>query len=226
MAEEASSPRLGRGLAALIGDVERGRGRRARSRRTARCRSSSCARTRATRAGNSPRSELDELAASIRERGIVQPILVRPCRELPDGYEIVAGERRWRAAQRAGLHEVPVIVVEVNDRDVARIRASSRTSSAPTSTPSRRRRATQRLMDEFSYTQAELAEVLGKSRSHVANTLRLLQLPEPVRELRHRQASSPPAMPAPCSRCADPEAVAQKIVERGPQRPRGRGDRL
>ena len=85
-------------------------------------------------------AELEELAASLRERGIIQPIVVRPLRGVPDGYEIVAGERRWRAAQRAGLHEVPVVVIEATDAEAFSLR-SSRTCSAPISIRWKKRKA-------------------------------------------------------------------------------------
>jgi ParB family transcriptional regulator, chromosome partitioning protein len=180
MAEEAAKSRLGRGLAALIGDVGD--------------ESAALERTRSARRvpieflrpnPRNPRrlfadAELDELAASIRERGIIQPILVRTIRGLADAYEIIAGERRWRAAQRAGLHEVPVVLLEVGDREaleLAIIENVQRTDLNPLEEAA----GYQTLADEFGYNQEDIARIVGKSRPHVSNTVRLLKLPEPVK---------------------------------------------
>ena len=125
---------------------------------------------------------LEQLAESIRENGLLQPILVRPHPSLADAFEIIAGERRWRAAQLAQLHEVPVIVRDLSDvktLEVALLENIQRTDL----TPIEEAEGYRRLMEEFSYTQADLARSLGKSRSHIANTLRLLTLPEDVRDL-------------------------------------------
>lgn len=122
-----------------------------------------------------------DLVESVREKGILQPILVRPLSE-NGPYEIIAGERRWRAAQRAQLHEVPVIIKEMTDREaleVALVENLQRQDLSPLEEADGYRR----LMDEFSHTQEELAKALGKSRSHVANMVRLLALPEPVKEM-------------------------------------------
>jgi len=128
--------------------------------------------------------DLDELAASIREHGLLQPILVRPL-EAPDAqgnsHEIVAGERRWRAAQMAGLHEVPVVVRRLADRDSAQlglVENLQRSDIGPIETA----RGLQRLVDEFGQTQEEVAQATGLSRAHVANILRLLGLPVPAME--------------------------------------------
>jgi len=180
MAEEAAKSRLGRGLAALIGDVGD--------------ESAALERTRSARRvpieflrpnPRNPRrlfadAELDELAASIRERGIIQPILVRTIRGLADAYEIIAGERRWRAAQRAGMHEVPVVLLEVGDREaleLAIIENVQRTDLNPLEEAA----GYQTLADEFGYNQEDIARIVGKSRPHVSNTVRLLKLPEPVK---------------------------------------------
>ncbi len=122
--------------------------------------------------------DLEELARSIREKGLLQPILVRT---LTAGeHEIVAGERRWRAAQRAGLHEVPVIVKDMTDSEALEIALIENIQRADLN-PLEEARAYTQLLDRFSYTQQQLADAIGKSRSHVANTLRLLNLPEAVR---------------------------------------------
>ncbi|MDQ2079344.1 ParB/RepB/Spo0J family partition protein [Xanthobacteraceae bacterium Astr-EGSB] len=183
MAEERS--RLGRGLASLIGDMgaeagaqpERGRG--ARKAPVEHLRPNA----------RNPRSqfsetELDDLANSIRERGIIQPIVVRTVRGLSDAYEIIAGERRWRAAQRAGLHDVPIVVHEASDAEALELAIVENVQRADLD-PIEEANGYSRLMAEFSYTQDDVAKIVGKSRPHVANTLRLLKLPESVQALVH-----------------------------------------
>jgi ParB family chromosome partitioning protein len=125
--------------------------------------------------------ELRELTDSIRERGILQPIVVRPS-GAPDAYEIVAGERRWRAAQLAKLHEVPVTVREFSDAEaleIALVENVQRTDLNAVEEAA----AYQELMNRFQYTQEQLSRVIGKSRSHIANMLRLTKLPEGVKAL-------------------------------------------
>ena len=178
-AEDATRSRLGRGLAALIGEmaaetsVERPRGQRrlpigalqpnARNPRRA-----------------FPNAELDELAASLRERGIIQPIVARPVRGSAEIYEIIAGERRWRAAQRAGLHEVPVVIIEATDAEALQLAIIENVQRADLN-PLEEAEGYRALMEEFGNSQDEIAKIIGKSRSHVANTLRLLKLPETVK---------------------------------------------
>lgn len=126
--------------------------------------------------------ELKNLADSIRTKGVLQPLLVRPHPEQVGEFEIIAGERRWRAAQLAQVHEVPVIVRDFDDREtleVALIENLQRQDLSPLEEAD----GYQRLMDEFSHTQEALASALGKSRSHVANMLRLLTLPEAVKDM-------------------------------------------
>jgi ParB family chromosome partitioning protein len=137
-----------------------------------------------------PRKHFDEealqqLAQSIREKGLLQPILVRPVGKDAagkDSYEILAGERRWRAAQLAKLHDVPVVLRDFADRDALEIALIENLQRRDLS-PVEEARGYARLRDEFNATQQELSEVLGKSRSHIANTLRLLDLPEKVLSL-------------------------------------------
>ena len=127
-------------------------------------------------------AELDELAASIREKGLVQPILVRPVGVGGHHYEIVAGERRWRAAQRASLHMMPVIVRSLTDQEaleLAIIENVQRTDLNIIEEAGGYRE----LIDRFGYTQDELGQIIGKSRSHLANTMRLLKLPEAVQDM-------------------------------------------
>lgn len=211
MAEEAIRPRLGRGLAALIGDVgdesavvERVRGQR---------------RVPVEFLRPNPRNprksfreeDLAELAGSIRQRGIVQPIIVRSLPNLPDVFEIVAGERRWRAAQMAGLHDVPVAVVDIDDKTSLEYAIIENVQRADLNAIEEAA-GYQRLIEEHGYTQTDLATTLGKSRSHLANTLRLLQLPESVRTLVAEGQLSPGHARALLS-LADPEATARKVVK-------------
>jgi ParB family chromosome partitioning protein len=125
--------------------------------------------------------DLQDLAASIREKGILQPIVVRAV-ESPDSYEIVAGERRWRAAQLAKLHEVPVSVREFSDGEALEIAIIENVQRADLNAVEEAA-AYQELMGRFQYTQEKVSEVVGKSRSHIANTLRLLKLPESIKTL-------------------------------------------
>lgn len=132
---------------------------------------------------NNPRksfaeADLDDLAKSIREKGLLQPIVVRP---ISNGeYEIVAGERRWRAAQRAGIHDVPVLVRDLSDGEALEIALIENIQRSDLN-PLEEARAYSLLLEQFRYTQQQLADSLGKSRSHIANTLRLLNLPDAVR---------------------------------------------
>ncbi len=125
------------------------------------------------------KEDLDDLAASIKEKGVIQPLIVRKAGENPDSYEIVAGERRWRASQMAQLHELPVIIREYTDTEVLEIAIIENIQRADLN-PVEEAAGYQQLMDKFGHTQEKLASVLGKSRSHIANLMRLLKLPEEV----------------------------------------------
>ena len=127
-------------------------------------------------------SEVEALAKSIREKGILQPVLVRPVAGEPGMYELVAGERRWRAAQQAQLHEIPALVRDLADRDTLEV-ALVENLQRQDLTAIEEARGYQRMMDDFRRTQEDVAEIVGKSRSHVANTLRLLTLPAPVQAM-------------------------------------------
>jgi ParB family chromosome partitioning protein len=213
MAEETPRSRLGRGLAALIGDVgdetavvERARGQR---------------RIPIEFLRPNPRNprrhygeeELEELSASVRAKGILQPILVRTVSGAVDAYEIIAGERRWRAAQRAGLHEVPVILLEINDKEALEIAIIENVQRADLN-PLEEAMGYDSLIDQFSYAQADLAKIVGKSRSHIANTLRLLKLPESVK--RFLAEGKLTAGHARALLAHDnPEALAKAIIEKG-----------
>jgi len=179
MAEEARS-RLGRGLAALIGDVGEESAVLERARSQRRVPIEFLRPNPRNPRRNFSETELEELAASIHERGIIQPILVRTARGAADAYEIIAGERRWRAAQRAAVHDVPIILLEVDDREaleLAIIENVQRTDLNPLEEAA----GYQALIDEFAHAPEAIAKIVGKSRSHVANTLRLLKLPDEVK---------------------------------------------
>jgi ParB family chromosome partitioning protein len=179
MAEEGTRSRLGRGLAALIGDVgEESSVERPRAQRRL---PTSALRPNARNPRRSfAAAELEELAASLRERGIIQPIVVRSLRGVPDGYEIIAGERRWRAAQRAGLHEVPVVVIEATDAEALQFAIIENVQRADLN-PLEEAEGYRALMEEFHNSQEEIAKIVSKSRSYIANTLRLLKLPDAVK---------------------------------------------
>lgn len=176
----ADHSRLGRGLAALIGDVGdessvADSGRKPRRAPIEKLRPNP----------RNPRrmfteEELNELAASIREHGIIQPIVVRALKD--DSFEIIAGERRWRAAQRAGLHDVPIAVVEASDAQSLEFAIIENVQRADLN-PIEEATGYLALMDDFNRTQEEVAKIVGKSRPHIANTIRLLKLSEPVKQL-------------------------------------------
>ena len=188
MTERDKASRLGRGLAALIGDTAiEPEGSPPASAAPSVEGGASARRVPVsflTANPNNPRQvfdtdDLNELAASIGARGIVQPIAVRPIAGTPDRFEIIAGERRWRAAQKAGLHEVPIVVHDVSDREALEIAIVENVQRTDLN-PIEEALGYARLINEFDYAQADLAASLGKSRSHVANTLRLLRLPDMV----------------------------------------------
>jgi ParB family chromosome partitioning protein len=155
-------------------------------------------------------AELSELAESIRQKGLVQPILVRADASVPGAFEIVAGERRWRAAQRAGLHQVPVIVRDLGDQEVLELAIIENVQRADLNALEEAG-GYRDLIERYGYTQDKLAEVIGKSRSHVANTLRLLKLPESVQQLMLTGKISAGHGRAMVGR-NDAEAIAQKVL--------------
>ena len=165
-----------------------------------------------------PRHGFDEerigpLVASVREKGILQPILVRRHGQEPETYEIVAGERRWRAAQLAQLHEVPVIVKELSDGDALEI-ALVENLQRQDLNPLEEAEGYRRLMEEFDHTQENLARAVGKSRSHVANTMRLLNLPQPVKQMLEKGALSAGHGRA-LINADQPVQLARQVVRRG-----------
>jgi ParB family chromosome partitioning protein len=156
---------------------------------------------------------LQELAESIRKNGIMQPIIVRKSAESLDKYEIIAGERRWRAAQIAGLSEVPIIIRKIDDQQALEL-ALVENIQRQDLTPLEEGAGYQRLIDEFSYTQEELAVTVGKSRSHVANLLRLLSLPESIKAYLDTEQLTMGHARA-LLKAPDPEALADQVVKRG-----------
>jgi ParB family chromosome partitioning protein len=214
MSDDLSRKRLGRGLAALIGEIE--------APETAAPKPAVGADRKVPIEfiGPNPRNprrsfgeaELVDLAQSIREHGVVQPVIVRPAKEA-GRFELIAGERRWRASQRAGLAEIPVIIRDVSDRVALELAIIENVQRADLN-PLEEAQGYQQLVDEHDYTQADLANVIGKSRSHVANTLRLLKLPDVIRDmLSEGQLSAGHARTLVTA--ADPVGLAKKIIQGG-----------
>lgn len=156
---------------------------------------------------------LDDLAQSIREKGIVQPILVRPLPEDPRRYEIVAGERRWRAARIARRQMIPALIRHLSDQDAAEVALVENLQRRDLS-PLEEAEGYLRLQEEFRHTQDELAKAIGKSRSHVVNMMRLLKLPEPLKKLL-RDGSLSAGHARALLNARDPEGLAQQVVGRG-----------
>ncbi|URK86655.1 ParB/RepB/Spo0J family partition protein [Rhizobium sp. RCAM05350] len=214
MNDDNSRRRLGRGLAALIGEMDQPLQA-----------SSPVAPVNADRripiefVARNPRNprrtfdeaELQDLASSIRQHGIVQPVVVRTIAD--ERYEIIAGERRWRAAQLAGFTDIPVIVRDVDDRTALEIAIVENVQRSDLN-PLEEALGYDQLIAEHGYTQNDLGEIIGKSRSHVANSLRLLKLPEPVRDMLssgtlsagHARALIP---------TSDPVTLARSIIAKG-----------
>jgi ParB family transcriptional regulator, chromosome partitioning protein len=178
----ADHSRLGRGLAALMGDVGEENAPDEQGRKPRRTPIESLKPNPRNPRRSFTDAELDELAASIRERGIIQPIVVRAAPGGRDTFEIIAGERRWRAAQRAGQHDVPIAVIDANDAQSLEFAIIENVQRADLN-PMEEAAGYHALMDDFDRTQDDVAQIVGKSRPHVANTLRLLKLSEPVKQL-------------------------------------------
>ncbi|UTW51719.1 ParB/RepB/Spo0J family partition protein [bacterium SCSIO 12827] len=157
--------------------------------------------------------ELQDLAQSIRELGVLQPILVREHPDRPGDYEIIAGERRWRAAQLAQLHEVPVLIKVLSNKETLEVALVENLQREDLS-PLEEAVGLQRLMDEFGHTQDALAKAVGKSRPHVANMLRLLGLPDAVKAMVDKGDLSAGHARALLSATA-PEVLARQVVEQG-----------
>lgn len=157
--------------------------------------------------------QLQALADSIRENGILQPILVRRHPQTPNAFEIVAGERRWRAAQIARLHEVPIVIRELGDREALELAIVENVQRQDLS-PLEEADGYRRLLEEFGNTQEDLAKHVGKSRSHIANTLRLLNLPDPVKALLENGKLSAGHARA-LLNAGDPAALAERVLAKG-----------
>jgi ParB family chromosome partitioning protein len=209
MAVGGQKARLGRGLASLIGGpLEDIAGTEQRNVPLALLKPG-----RFNPRRNFAETQLEELAASIRERGLVQPLVVRPSSVEAESFEIVAGERRWRAAQLASLHEVPVVVRALSDQEAVEIAIIENVQREDLNAIEEGE-GYKLLMDGHGYTQEDLAKVIGKSRSHLANTLRLLKLPEDVQELVRTGAISAGHARALIGR-GDASALAARIVNEG-----------
>jgi ParB family chromosome partitioning protein len=212
MADDSRS-RLGRGLAALMGDV----GEETRAPERARAQRRVPIEFLKPNPRNPRRSfseeELDGLAASIKERGIIQPVVVRALEASSDHYEIIAGERRWRAAQRAGLHEIPIVPLEATDSQALELAIIENVQRSDLN-PLEEAAGYQMLASEYEHSHDQIAKLVGKSRAHVTNTMRLLKLPEPVKAyIREGKISAGAARSLIGS--PDPERIAREIVQRG-----------
>lgn len=218
MADKSARPRgLGRGLSALMADVPAPAGTDATPADAPRP-DRSLPIERLHPNPHQPRRSfnqdaLAELAASIGEKGIIQPLIVRPSPSQPDSFEIVAGERRWRAAQMAQLHEIPVILRHFDDTEVLEVAIIENIQRADLN-PIDEASGYQQLMERFGHTQDQLATALGKSRSHIANLTRLLTLPEEVREMLATGALTAGHARALVGR-EDAAALARQIAHKG-----------
>ncbi|MBZ9796911.1 ParB/RepB/Spo0J family partition protein [Mesorhizobium sp. ES1-4] len=214
MSEDLSRKRLGRGLAALIGEIDRP----AAPEKPGMSADGKIPIEFLSPNPKNPRrhfgdAELTDLAQSIREHGVVQPVVARPSPTQAGRYELIAGERRWRAAQRAGLTDIPVIIREVNDRTALELAIIENVQRADLN-PVEEAQGYQQLIDDHGYTQADLGQVIGKSRSHVANTLRLLKLPDVIRDMLVDGALSA-GHARTLVTAEDPAGLAKRIVEEG-----------
>jgi ParB family chromosome partitioning protein len=214
MAASAQRNRLGRGLASLIGEPANMEGINLPAEGEQRI----VAIDQVRPSDLNPRTdfneaELEELASSIREKGLVQPLIVRPGKGPEGGFEIVAGERRWRAAQLAGHHTIPVIVRDLVDQEVLELAIIENVQRTDLNAIEEAL-GYRELVDKYSYTQEDLAKVIGKSRSHLANTLRLLKLPPRVQAY-VRDGELTAGHVRALIGVEDAEFIARKIVDKG-----------
>jgi ParB family transcriptional regulator, chromosome partitioning protein len=207
--QQAQKRRLGRGLAALIGDDT--------------SEESIVQDIRSLRHvpvellhpnPNNPRKhfaeeDLESLAKSLRDKGLLQPLVVRP--RADGSFEIVAGERRWRASQRAGLHDLPVLIRELDDRETLEIALIENVQRSDLNALEEAR-AYRQLIEQYSYTQQQLADGIGKSRSHIANTMRLMSLPESIQK-QIEEGSLTAGHARSLIATEQPEELASKIVK-------------
>ncbi|BEV45665.1 ParB/RepB/Spo0J family partition protein [Afipia carboxidovorans] len=212
MAEERS--RLGRGLASLIGDVG---GEAAHVERPARTPRKVPIEFLKANPRNPRRTfadtELDELSASIKQHGVIQPIVVRAVKGATDRFEIIAGERRWRASQRAGLHEVPIVTLEVTDSAALEIAIIENVQRSDLNAMEEAQ-GYHALATSYNHSADDIAKLVGKSRSHVANTMRLTKLPDSVQALIAEGKLSAGHARA-LINAKDPAAAAKQAVEQG-----------
>ena len=212
MSESGKRKHLGRGLSALFGDEP------PENIPSAKLRHGGMLPIENLRSGEyQPRRTFDQdalksLVDSVSQKGVLEPLLVRKIDGQTDHYEIVAGERRWRAAQTAGLHEVPVVVKKIGDREALEI-ALIENLQREDLTPIEEAEGYKRLMDQFKRTQENLAREIGKSRSHVANMIRLLSLPETVRE-KVQNGSLSAGHARALIAAADPAATAVLVIKK------------
>jgi ParB family chromosome partitioning protein len=214
MADEAARPRLGRGLAALIGDVGEDEPASQSARQGQKRVPIEFLRANLKNPRKSfAEAELEELANSVKEKGVLQPILVRAVQGAGNVFEIIAGERRWRAAQKAGVHDVPVVVLEISDKEALEVAIVENVQRADLNAIEEAA-GYQSLITSYSHTQDALAKIIGKSRSHIANTLRLLKLPKDVQQFVLDGKLSAGHARALIS-MDDPSAAAKRIIEGG-----------
>lgn len=207
---QAEKRGLGRGLTALMGDVSPAE--------TARPAERQVSVDRIHPNPEQPRrhfdeAALDELAASIRSKGVIQPLVLRPHPAIADAYQIVAGERRWRAAQRAEVHAVPAVIRDLDDTEVLEIAIIENVQRADLN-PVEEALGFRQLIDRFGHTQERLAQSIGKSRSHIANVLRLLSLPEEVLDL-VRTGKLTAGHARALVTTADPVRLAREVLAKG-----------
>jgi ParB family transcriptional regulator, chromosome partitioning protein len=218
MSDDTTRKRLGKGLAALIGELDSPQPSRAEFEVKSATGAVDAAISLISPNPANPRrmfrdEELSDLADSIRAHGVVQPVIVRPAPGKPGSYELIAGERRWRAAQRAGLERIPVIIKQVDDKTALELAIVENVQRADLNAIEEAA-GYQQLVDQYQYSQNDLAQVIGKSRSHVANTLRLMRLPESVRGFIIDGSLSAGHARALIT-ANDPEGLARRIMAEG-----------
>jgi ParB family chromosome partitioning protein len=220
MSDENTRKRLGKGLAALIGELDSpvSPARRPELEIKTVMDVVDAAISMVSPNPSNPRrmfreDDLADLAESIRAHGVVQPVIVRPAPGKPGSYELIAGERRWRAAQRAGLERIPVLIKQVDDKTALELAIVENVQRADLNAIEEAA-GYQQLVDQYAYSQNDLALVIGKSRSHVANTLRLMRLPETVRGFIIDGSLSAGHARALIT-ANDPEGLARRIMSEG-----------
>ncbi len=213
MTEEPVRNRLGRGLAALLGEASDENSTIDRARGNRRVPVEFLRPNPRNPRKYFPDNDLDDLAASIRQKGLIQPVIVRTIGTSTTHYEIVAGERRWRAAQRAGLTEIPVVQIEAGDREALEIAIIENVQRSELN-PLEEAAGYAQLIEQFNYSQLELSGIIGKSRSHIANIMRILALPGEVKAFIEKGELSAGHARALLS-VSDPLGVARKIIENG-----------